>query len=345
MPESKKNIVFPAEWSPQSAVQITWPSVHTDWVDILDEVEACYHQTAYEISKRQLLVVACENMEETKEKLSHCNQQNLRFAQTMINDTWARDHGGIAILEDGKPVVLDFTFNGWGLRYPANYDNQITTSLSDQGIFDKKVTIRNMKHIVLEGGSIDTDGQGTILTTEQCLLNKNRNSWMDKEQLEKMLSDVLGIDRVLWLKSGHLAGDDTDSHIDTLARFCSSSVIAYVKCTDKTDEHFLPFMQMEKELQSFVQKNGQPYELIPLPMATPVYLGKKRLPATYANFLVINEAVLVPCYGSEEDGKALEQLAKAFPKRQIIGIDCSALIQQHGSLHCITMQFPAGTVT
>ena len=339
-----KDTVLPAEWHPQSAVQITWPNGHTDWADMLEEVEKCYRQIALEISKRQLLLVVCENSDETHAKLAHCPQQNLRFAQAPINDTWARDHGGITIFEDDRPCVLDFTFNGWGLKFPANHDNQITRSLFRQGIFNKNVALRNMKHIVLEGGSIESDGLGTLMTTENCLLSPNRNSWLDKTEIENLFQKTFGARRILWLTNGYLAGDDTDSHIDTLVRFCSPSCIAYVKCEDERDEHYQALSQMEKELKIFVQENGHPYELIPLPMAEAVYDQQTRLPATYANFLIINGAVLMPAYGTPTDQIALSQLTKAFPEREVIGIDCSALIRQHGSLHCITMQYPEGVI-
>jgi agmatine/peptidylarginine deiminase len=342
--ETSVNITLPAEWHPQSAIQITWPGTNTDWADMLDEVEQCYKQVAYEICRRQLLVVACEDPEATKKKLTHCDQQNLRLVKAPINDTWARDHGGITVLEDGRPCVLDFTFNGWGLKFPSNHDNQITRILYEQDIFHKNVPLRNMKQLVLEGGSIESDGSGTLMTTEECLLSKNRNSWMSREEIEKMFLSVFGARRVLWLKNGYLAGDDTDSHIDTLARFCSPASIAYVKCDDRSDEHFDALARMEAELKEFKQENGDKYELIPLPMARPVYDGDTRLPATYDNFLIINGAVLVPAYGTDLDLLAMKQIKKAFPSREVIGIDCSPLITQHGSLHCITMQYPEGTV-
>ena len=342
--QGKNRTALPAEWHPQSAVQITWPNMNTDWADMLDEVEKCYQQIALEISRRQVLLVVCENPDETHAKLAHCPQQNLRFAQSTINDTWTRDHGGITIFEDGNPCVLDFTFNGWGLKFPANHDNQITRRLFSQGIFQKNVSVKNMKHIVLEGGSIESDGLGTLMTTEACLLSPNRNSWLDKTEIENLLQETFGARRILWLNNGYLAGDDTDSHIDTLARFCSPSTIAYVKCDDAEDEHFSVLLRMEKELKNLVQENGKPYELIALPMAEAVYDQQTRLPATYANFLIINGAVLMPTYGTPTDQLALSQISKAFPEREIIGIDCSPLIRQHGSLHCITMQYPEGTI-
>jgi agmatine/peptidylarginine deiminase len=182
------------------------------------------------------------------------------------------------------------------------------------------------------------------MTTAECLLSPNRNAWLDKPEIENLLQETFGVERILWLKNGYLAGDDTDSHIDTLARFCSPSSIAYVRCNDERDEHFEALSQMEKELKNFVQENGNPYELIALPMAKAVYDQQTRLPATYANFLIINGAVLLPIYGTPTDQLALSQIAKAFPEREIIGIDCSVLIRQHGSLHCITMQYPEGTI-
>jgi agmatine deiminase len=345
MTDKPRQKILPAEWHPQSAVQLTWPSVNTDWADIIDEVEVCYEQVAYEISKRQILVVACENPEEVKKKLSRCHMANIRYVATRVNDTWARDHGGITIFENGKPVVLDFTFNGWGMKFAANHDNQITRQLHENGIFEKEVALRNMKQYVLEGGSIESDGLGTILTTEECLLEPNRNSWMDKKSIEDLLKSTFGASRVLWLKNGFLAGDDTDSHIDTLARFCSETSIVYVNCDDKQDEHYAALKAMENELKAFKTHDVLPYQLIPLPMAEPVFDGAERLPATYANFLIINSAVLVPTYNTKTDARALKQLSIAFPEREIIGIDCTVLIKQHGSLHCISMQYPDRVVS
>lgn len=341
----QKSIVLPAEWAPQSAIQIAWPGSHTDWANMLEEVEACFSNVAQEISKRQKLIVCCEKPEEVKRKLAHCHQPNLRFATTPTNDTWARDFGGITVFENGKPCILDFTFNGWGMKFPANHDNQITRHLYKQKIFDRNVSLRNMKQYVLEGGSIESDGIGTLMTTEECLLNPNRNSWMDKQEIENMMNEAFGFKRILWIKNGYLAGDDTDSHIDTLARFCSPSRITYVKCEDPKDEHFEALSAMGSELKLFTQTNGEPYELIPLPMADPVFFEGHRLPATYANFLIINSAVLVPTYGTKTDAIGLSQLKKAFPEREIVGIDCSSLIKQHGSLHCITMQYPKDVVS
>jgi len=341
---NKSNIILPAEWATQSGVMLTWPNEDTDWADILDEVEVCFIAIARAIAEREKLLIVCKDSQLLATKLKNCRSENIIFARYPLNDTWARDHGAITVVKDGKPTLYDFTFNGWGLKFAANFDNQITTSLYRNGLFRNEVQYENKQHFVLEGGSLESDGEGTLLTTRDCLLSINRNQHLEESAIEKQLIDLFGLQRVLWLSSGYLAGDDTDSHIDTLARFCDPQTIAYVKCEDVNDEHFAALNRMEQELIAFRTLKGESYQLIPLPMADPVFDGKDRLPATYANFLIINKAVLVPFYNSPKDQIAAQQILKAFPKREIIGIDCSPLIKQHGSLHCVTMQFPEGVL-
>lgn len=337
------DIVFPAEWYPQSGIQITWPHAGTDWADLLKEVTECYVAFSKEILKREKLLVVCPGADKVIRHFSAEEQKRLIVAESKSNDTWARDHGGIAVFEDGKPTVIDFGFNAWGLKFAANHDNRITRKLYELDIFRPEVDYRNQLTFILEGGSIESDGKGTILTTFQCLTAPNRNQPMQKGDIEIHLKTVLGAERVLWLNHGYLAGDDTDNHIDTLARFCSDDTIAYVKCEDKYDEHFNELQKMETEFQAFLTPEGNPYRLIPLPMTDAVFDEKGyRLPATYANFLIINGAVLLPFYNSGKDEEARKQLQLAFPDREIIGIDCRSLIKQHGSLHCVTMQFPEG---
>jgi len=218
---------------------------------------------------------------------------------------------------------------------------KLTKNLFKTGIFLGKAGYKNCLDFVLEGGSIESDGEGTVLTTAECLLSENRNN-KSKEEIENRLKELFGLKQVLWLNHGYLAGDDTDSHVDTLARFCSADTITYIKCGDETDEHFEALKAMELELQSFKTTEGKSYNLIPLPMADAVYEKDERLPATYANFLIINGAVLMSTYNSPKDEIARQQLQKAFPDREIVGIDCTVLIKQHGSLHCVTMQYPSG---
>ena len=257
--------------------------------------------------------------------------------EVITNDTWARDHGGITVFEDGRPVVCDFTFNGWGMKFAANFDNQITAQLFAQGVFEG-YSYKNCLKFVLEGGSIESDGKGTLLTTAECLLSDNRNN-LSREEVEIRLKQYFGVDQVLWLNHGYLAGDDTDSHVDTLARLCPNDVITYVQCDDEADEHYDELKKMKKELVDFRTLDGKPFHLIPLPMADAVFVDGERLPATYANFLIMNKAVLVPVYDSPKDNMALQQLQKAFPDREVIGIDCNALIKQHGSLHCVITSY------
>lgn len=259
------------------------------------------------------------------------------------NDTWARDHGPMATIRQGELFINDFGFNGWGNKFDARLDNLITEGLFNQKAFGAEVRYNNLRDFILEGGSIESDGNGTILTTSACLLNPNRNPGFSKADIESKLAETLGTTRVLWLDHGHLEGDDTDSHIDTLARFCNESTIAYVKCTNSADSHFEDMALMEAQLKSFTRVDGEPYTLVPLPMVSPIYNSEgARMGATYANFLIINKAVLVPVYGVPEDNHALEILAGVFPDREIVGINCLPLIKQNGSLHCITMQIPKG---
>lgn len=339
---------LPSEWHPQSAVQLTWPHEETDWESILDQVEECYLQMAQEIAGRERLIIITPEPDavgkKLQERLSPTAIANVSLHQSPTNDTWARDHGFITLLSPEGPLLLDFRFNGWGQKFAANLDNQICRTMQQQSILKGKY----IGHLdfTLEGGSIESDGEGTILTTEQCLMAPNRNEPLGRDDIEKKLQEFFHAERVLWLQHGYLAGDDTDSHVDTLARLCPNGTIAYVQCTDPADEHYQELKLMEQELQSFRTLEGLPYRLVPLPMAQAAFDDEgNRLPATYANFLVMNGAVLMPTYGVPNlDQKAAEQLQTAFPEHQIVGIDCQSLIIQHGSLHCCTMQFPEGTL-
>lgn len=336
------SVFFPAEWHSQSGVQLTWPHANTDWFNILDEVTQCYVTITKEILKREKLLIICPEEDEVLKYFSKEEQKRLIVSELKSNDTWARDHGAISVFVNNKPTILDFKFNAWGLKFASNLDNQLTRALHDRDIFQPEVEYVSHLNFVLEGGSIESDGKGTILTTSECLTSPNRNQPMTLEDIEAFLKKVFGAHRILFLDHGYLAGDDTDNHVDTLARFCDEQTIAYVKCKDENDEHFDELKMMEAELKKFTTFDGKPYKLIPLPMADAVFEEGYRLPATYANFLIINGAVLMPAYNSPKDEEAKKQLQKAFPDREIIGIDCRPLIKQHGSLHCVTMQFPKG---
>lgn len=335
---------LPAEWASQSGIQLTWPHAETDWAYMLAEVRSCFTAIAREIAKRELLLIVTPEPEEVRKQISATvNMENVRFMECETNDTWARDHGAITLLDTDGPSLLDFTFNGWGLKFASDKDNLITRQAVEAGFLNGRYV--NRLGFVLEGGSIESDGQGTLLTTSECLLSLNRNGQMSRDEIEAYLCSVFHLQRVLWLDHGYLAGDDTDSHVDTLARLCSPETIAYVKCTGTQDEHYEALHRMEEQLKTFRTISGAPYRLLALPMADKIEEEGERLPATYANFLIMNSAVLYPTYRQpENDARAKEVLQEAFPEHEIVGIDCRALIKQHGSLHCVTMQYPTGVL-
>lgn len=340
--KSKK--FLPSEWHQQCAVQLTWPHADTDWAPILPQVTVCYINMAREIALREKLIIVTPEPEKVHDLLckhltAEC-MQNVTLLQIETNDTWARDHGFITMLSEDGATLLDFRFNGWGQKFASNLDNQICRHMMEVNAVEGKY--EGHLDFTLEGGSIESDGEGTILTTEQCLMAPNRNEPLTRDEIESRLKEYLSADRILWLQHGYLAGDDTDSHVDTLARLCPEDTIAYVQCLDTKDEHYQELHLMEEELKAFRTREGKPYNLVPLPMAKEALDEEgNRLPATYANFLIMNGAVLMPTYGHPElDTLAAQQLQKAFPQHEIVGIDCQPLIIQHGSLHCCTMQFP-----
>jgi agmatine deiminase len=327
---------LPAEWEQQEFIQIVLPHKNTDWNEYLAESISIFVNIAKNITKYQKCLIIAKDL--TYVKSLFVNKKNLIFTRIDSNDTWSRDFGGITINNNGNLTVLDFKFNAWGKKFAYNLDNQMTQQLKLKGL------LKSYKHrsipFVLEGGAIESNGEGIILTTTKCLMEKNRNPTLTQNSIEKKLVEYLGAKKVLWLNSGYLEGDDTDSHIDTLARFVNSDTIVYQSCDDEHDLHYTELKSMENELKKFTQLNGNPFKLIALPWIEAKYDEKERLPATYANFLIINGAVLVPTYEDKNDEKALNVFKKLFPKRDIIGLDCQTLIKQHGSLHCVTMQYP-----
>ncbi len=338
---------LPAEWEPQWGVQLTWPHAQTDWAPMLGEITATYHEIAREISRREnLLIVAPEEAQPII---------NCQLSIINSNDTWARDHGFITLTDDeGHHRLLDFCFNGWGEKFPAELDNAINRRLYDEGLpplspadsppraGGQSGNYVDCLDFVLEGGSIESDGRGTVFTTTGCLLAPHRNQPLTKEQIEERLKLELHAERILWIDHGNLTGDDTDGHIDTLVRICPEDTLLYMGCDDPEDEQYDELRLMEEQLKTFRTIDGRPYRLKKLPMPRPIYDGDDRLPATYANFLIINGAVLCPTYAQPDlDAEALRIIGEAFPDREIVGIDCRSIIKQHGSLHCCTMQFPS----
>ena len=348
---------FPAEWEPQSAVLIAWPNADTDWADRLGEVEDTYIALVAAITRFQpaIVCVADDDVQAyARARLSSAriDMDRVRFVEAPYDDTWLRDSGPISLRQGEGFRLLDFRFTGWGGKFDASQDDLLVERLHAQGIFLK--SDRQSIDFALEGGAIETDGAGTLLSTWQCLHERHPDA--SREEITAKLSDWLCQDRVLWLDHGYLEGDDTDAHIDTLARFAAADAIVYQGCDDPNDSHYAELQAMAAELAALRTRDGQPYRLFPLPWPRPVmdqnYLPWprdsadkiRRLAASYANFLIVNGAVLMPAYGDAADAAAQAVLAQAFPDREIVPVPCRALIWQNGSLHCITMQLPQGVV-
>lgn len=329
---------------------LTWPHQATDWAPYLKEITETYVKMADAITRYEQLVIATPHPIQVGAMLSgrltpeQMTRVYICFCKT--NDTWARDHGPITLRsDDGKLTMLDFRFNGWGEKFEATLDNNVTRTLHEDGAFDTETKgtprLADNDDFVLEGGAIESDGKGTIMTTECCLMAPNRNQPMDKEDIEEELRFRLKAKRIIWLKHGSLIGDDTDGHIDTIVRLAPNDTLLYNKCTDENDEQYADFVALEEELKELRTLDGKPYKLIPLPQPDAIYDEGERLPATYANFLIINGAVLVPTYNQDgKDKEACEAIKKSFPDREIIAIDSRTIIRQHGSIHCCTMQVP-----
>lgn len=336
---------LPAEWEPVKAVLLTWPHAHGDWGDTLRDVQDNFLHLARAINPHARLIISANDEADagTIHDLldnAECDMSRIDIYIVPSNDIWVRDHGPITVSIDGRPRLLDFVFNGWGNKYVAELDNQVTRRLAAHGAFADS----DMESIdfVLEGGSLDTDGQGTLLTTRQCLLAPTRNPALDEAAIEARLRDYLGVERILWLSHGDIVGDDTDGHIDMLARFTDPDTIVYMLCDDQDDPHYAPLQAMQEELRAFRKANSKPYRLEPLPLPSRIENAEgDRLPASYANFLILNEIVLLPVYGVPEDAEAIMRLQNCFLHHEIVAIDCRALVTQFGSLHCATQQIIA----
>ena len=327
---------MPAEWEKQQCVLMSFPHENTDWAEgDLNEALSPFIRIAQAIAYKQAVYIICK--EKTSIASLFCSTRNMTFIEIPTNDTWIRDYGYIGIYENDEKKLLNFTFDGWGGKFEASLDNSVNAALHKKGYMGTTP----LEHIpfILEGGSIESDGEGTILTTSACLCNPNRNAGLTKKEVTLKLQEMLGCKRVLWLDDGYLAGDDTDSHVDTLARFINKETIAYVKCDNVEDEHYAALLKMEQQLKTFKTVEGNAYTLIPLPMTEAIYNAEGiRLPATYANFLITNTALIFPTYNDLHDEEVGILFKDLFPEKEIIPINCLKLIEQGGSLHCSTMQ-------
>jgi agmatine/peptidylarginine deiminase len=336
---------FPAEWEPQSAVLIAWPHDGTDWAERLGDVEETYIALVAAITRFEpvLICVADDDVQayaRARLASARIDMDRVRFIELPYDDTWLRDSGPITLRDGQRFRLLDFRFTGWGGKFEASLDDRLVEGLERTGVFS--ASERQAIDFALEGGAIDTDGAGTLLTTWKCL--NERHPGLDRDTLSTKLANWLRQDRVLWLDHGYLEGDDTDAHVDTLARFASVDSIVYQGCDDPSDSHYQELQAMATELAALTTRDGKPYRLFELPWAKPILDEGRRLAASYANFLIVNGAVLMPAYGDAADAAAQAVLAQAFPDREIVPVPCRPLIWQNGSLHCITMQLPLGLV-
>ena len=341
------DIRFIPEWEDCAAILMALPTAATDWAYMLDDITAQYVDIIGAMTfAGEHVVLLCPDAEAARKLFPHVPEERLTLVECDYNDTWTRDYGPLTVVRGERLRALDFGFNAWGLKFAADRDNLVNLSLEQKRVFTEG-TYRNVRDFILEGGSVETDGEGTLLTTTSCLCSPNRNGGKSKQELNEILGRRLGVDHILWLDFGHLAGDDTDSHIDTLARLCPENTIVFTGCRDSDDEHFEDLLRMRAQLTIFRNPVGEPYNLVELPLPDPIYdEDGERLPATYANYLVTERNVFVPTYGQpQKDRLAQMTMRVVFPDRKIIGVDCRQLIRQHGSLHCATMQLPRGVLS
>ena len=347
--EEETKYRLPAEWEPQQGVMLTWPHENTDWAPYLDEITHTMVEMTRAIAQREEVMIVVPSARMLPDEVK--TMERVSIVELPTDDTWARDHGPIVLIPapdamtgGAKPCWLDFLFNGWGEKFAAAWDNMLPLKIWALYGFVDEANLEDHQDFVLEGGSIESDGRGTLFTTSQCLLAPHRNQPLSRDEIEQELKRRLRVSRVVWLDHGNLVGDDTDGHIDTIVRCAPDDTLLYVGCDDTNDEQYEDFLALEKQLKTLRTTNEQPYRLLRLPMPDAISYDGERLPATYANFLIINQAVLVPIYGQEEkDAEAMKTIQQAFPDRELVPIDARIIIRQHGSVHCLTMQLPAAT--
>lgn len=335
---------FIPEWEPIEYILLALPNKNTDWDYILPEATEQYQRLVKAITDEGIKVaLLCHDVGDAMEIMQDSDQEFISYIPMEYNDTWTRDYGLITVMRNERLRALDFGFNAWGLKFAADKDNLVNLNLDKKGLL-QPLTYRNERDFVLEGGSVETDGNGTIMTTSRCLQSPNRNGGKTKSELNNELLERLGADHVLWLDYGALKGDDTDSHIDTLARLAPDDTIVFIGTKNFDDPQFEDLLAMRAQLTLFRTAEGNPYNLVELPLPDPILdTDGSRLPATYANYLVANGVIFMPTYAQpDKDDLAMRSIKIAYPTHKVVGVDCRTLLRQHGSLHCATMQIPAG---
>lgn len=342
-------MTFLPEWVAQDAVMLAWPHASTDWAPWLNEIDATYVALVKAIAYAATPLILCQDethQHHIQSLLGTVEGHSPRWEIGAYNDTWCRDYGPLTLgsaTDTGEAVsMLDFQFSGWGDKYEASDDNAVNQRLAEQKRWKLPIETVNIE---LEGGSVESDGKGTLMTTETCLLGGNRNEAVTRDELEALMKNKFGVERILWIKNGYLCGDDTDSHVDNLVRFTAPDTLVYAYCDRKDDEHFAPLEAMRKEVEQLSTWEGKPYHLIPLLIPEQQFdESGKRLPASYVNFLIVNQHIIVPQFDSPYDAIAMQRIAEAFPGYTLLPVPGKGLIKQYGGPHCATMQLPKGTV-
>lgn len=334
------------EWYLQDATVLVWPHRYSDWAGTLESIEYCYLSLAKAIATQQPLVIIYfdhQHKESIKDQCSEfgCNQQAISFLQIETNDTWIRDYGPLFLLGNDHYKYLDFEFNAWGEQYAHRLDNLFSESLY------KIVNTNSCEYVrfplVLEGGNLDFNDNATVLTNLSCIIHNNSGADLKLDDLLIKLKQILSVKKVLGLQVDALAGDDTGGHIDTLARFIKDDTIVYAATTDIKDPNHSCLSSLYSQLSKLTTRKNKPYKLVPLlmPKNSPIDSDGNILPASYINFVFINDAIIIPLYNDEHDSLALKEFEKLLPEREIIGINATELVQQFGSLHCATLHIPS----
>jgi agmatine deiminase len=333
---------MPAEWEPHEATWISWPQPDCNsFPESYDRVIPTFVKMAEALAESEIVRINVSGAEQEKtvrKLLRSCPPERVEYFHIPTDEPWCRDHGPIFVKRDKSPqlAVLNFGFNAWGYKLsPFDEDNAVPPAIAKA----LGLPVFNFEHFILEGGSIDTNGQGTLLTTESCLLNPNRNPALDRTAIEKKLRDKLGVKKILWLGDG-IEGDDTDGHVDDITRFIGPSTVVTAVEEDEHDPNFEPLQRNLDRLHTMRLADGEPLHVLTLPMPTRIMRDGQRLPASYANFYIANSVVLLPVFNEHNDSWAVSALHEAFPDRRIVPIDCRELIWGLGAFHCLTQQQP-----